>query len=208
MLAICDHNSAQNASAVIHAAEELDLVVLPGMEICTKEEIHVLGIFGEVDQALELQAMVHGQLHGKNAPDVFGMQVLANECDEVVGFEERLLLGASAFTVEEVVRHIHRLGGVAIASHVDRGSYSVISQLGFIPSSISFDALELTGHIRDDEARVRFALASDTSLVRNSDAHRLEEIGTNTSEYLLEERTLEEIRRALRHQDGRTICLS
>jgi predicted metal-dependent phosphoesterase TrpH len=208
MLAICDHNSSQNAPAVIRAARAEEVVVLPGMEVCTKEEIHVLGIFADADAALELQAMVHEHLPGRNDPEVFGPQVVANEFDEVVEFEERLLMGASDLAIERVVDEIHRLGGIVIASHVDRESYSVFSRLGFIPEALRFDALELTCHIRDSDARDRFAAPREVPFVRSSDAHRLEDLGTNTSEYLMERPTLQELRMALRRQQGRTVCAS
>ena len=205
MLAICDHNSAENAPAVIMAAKAGNTTVLPGMEVCSKEEIHVLGIFEELDAAFKLQSIVYDHLPGKNDPDVFGPQVVANEWDEVLGFQEKLLIGASDLPVDRVVDEIHRLGGLAIASHIDRQMFSVISQLGFIPDGLRFDALELTCYIRTDEARHRFERSRQFPLVRNSDAHQLADLGTNTSEYLVERPSLEEIRKALRDEDGRTV---
>lgn len=206
MLAICDHNTAENVPAVMLAAGAGHLVVLPGMEICSKEEIHVLGIFDRVDAALELQSIVYDHLPGKNDPDVFGPQVIANECDEVVGFEERLLIGACELPVDRVVDDIHRLGGIAIASHIDRQMFSVISQLGFIPEDLNFDALELTGYITTADARHQFDASGKFPFVRNSDAHQLEDLGSNTSEYLLEKPGLDEIRKAFKGEEGRAVC--
>jgi hypothetical protein len=208
MVAICDHNSAQNVSAVIRAAKSTGVVVLPGMEVCTKEEIHVLGIFEHAESAFALQSMVYDHLPGKNNPDVFGLQVVASEFDEVLDLQERLLIGACELPVDRVVDEIHRLGGVAIASHVDRESYSVFSQLGFIPPTVRFDALELTSHIRNDEARIRYASAGDVAFVRSSDAHQVGDLGQNASEYLLETPTFKEIRKALKREDGRKVCES
>jgi PHP family Zn ribbon phosphoesterase len=206
LIAICDHNSAENVPAVIKSAEGVGVAVLPGVEICTCEEIHLLAIFDNLGAVNQMQAQVYRHLEGRNDPDVFGMQVIANELDEVMGFEERLLIGAADLTVDEVVDEIHRLGGVAVASHVDRESYSVISQLGFIPETLRFDALELTKHVKTDDARKRFAGSRRWTFIRNSDAHFLDDIGLNTCEYLVGGPTLSEIGMALRGENGRMVC--
>lgn len=206
IVAICDHNTAENVPSVIKAAESLTAVVLPGMEVCSKEEIHVLAIFETLEAAFALQETVYSHLPGKNDPDVFGLQVVANEQDEVVAFQDKLLIGAADLPVDKIVEEIHRLGGLAIASHVDRESYSVISQLGFIPPSLGFDALELSAYLTNQEARERYASAEGYTFIRNSDAHFLDDVGKNSSEYLLQEPTLNEIRKALKRQDGRQVC--
>jgi PHP family Zn ribbon phosphoesterase len=206
LLAICDHNSAENVPAVIKSAEAVGISVLPGMEICTSEEIHLLAIFDNPDSVEQMQACVYRHLDGINEPDVFGMQVIANELDEIVGFQDKLLIGATNLTADHVVNEIHRLGGIAVASHIDRESYSVVGQLGFIPETLHFDALELSRHMRTEEARRRFAGSRTWSFIRNSDAHALDDIGLNTCEYLIEKPTLSEISKALSGEDGRMIC--
>jgi predicted metal-dependent phosphoesterase TrpH len=206
VLAICDHNSAENVPAVRRAAELHKIVVLPGLEICSREEIHVLAIFEKLESAFEMQSIVYDRLPGKNDPGAFGLQVVSNELDEVVAFQDKLLIGAVEMTVESVVDEIHRLGGVAIASHIDRESYSVMSQLAFIPETLKFDALELSCHIEDEEARARYMAYSDITFIRNSDAHFLGDIGNNTREYMLEYPTFAEIQKALRREDGRRVC--
>ncbi len=207
IIAVCDHNSAENVPAV-QAAAGTRVVVLPGLEICTKEEMHVLGIFRDIDSAFQMQTLVYDNLPGKNDPDAFGMQVVANEHDEVVALQDRLLIGAVDVPAEQIVDEIHRLGGIAIASHIDRESYSVISQLGFIPATLRFDALELTHHIENDEARKRFTDLPPVPFVRSSDAHFLGDVGVNTSEYVLESPAFPEIRLAIRGEGGRKVCES
>jgi PHP family Zn ribbon phosphoesterase len=205
IIAICDHNSAENVPAVMKAAGGGRVVVLPGMEVCTNEEIHVLAIFENLDQVFAMQAMVYDHLPGENDPDAFGLQVVANEHDEVVAMQTRLLIGAVDLPVDRILDEIHRLGGLAIASHIDRGSYSVISQLGFIPETLEFDALELSSRMPDREARERFPSGASFVFVRNSDAHFLGDVGKNTSEYLLHEPTFAEIHKALRKEEGRMV---
>lgn len=206
IVAICDHNSAENVMAVTRAAEGKAVVVLPGMEVCTREEIHLLAIFENLTSALEMQSLVYDRLPGRNNPEVFGLQVVANELDEVVAFQDKMLIGAVEMPVEKVVDEIRRLGGIAIASHIDRESFSIVSQLGFIPDTLKFDALELSCHISHEEAGKRFMAYADTPFIRNSDAHFLKDVGENTSEYVLECPTFREIAKALRAEDGRKVC--
>jgi PHP family Zn ribbon phosphoesterase len=205
IVAICDHNSAENVAAVARAAGSTQVVVLPGMEVCSKEEIHVLAIFGDVESVYALQSIVYEHLPGRNDPDVFGLQVIANEMDEVVGFQDKLLIGAVDLSIDQIVDSIHRLGGVVIASHIDRESYSVVSQLGFVPKTLRFDAFELTAHVDDAEARKRFHFDENVPFVRNSDAHFLNDLGKNSSEYLLEHPDFREVRKAFANEGGRRV---
>lgn len=205
IIAICDHNTVENIPAVIKVAEGKNVTVLPGMEICTKEEIHVLALFGNIETAFEMQAKVYDQLQGKNDPEVFGMQIIGNEFDEVLGFNERLLIGATDMTIEKTVDRIHKLNGIAIASHIDRESFSVVGQLGFIPETLKFDALEISSNLTIPEARKRFGEYGNYQLIQNSDAHFIDDVGKCTTVYLLEKPTFDEIKKALKNEDSRKI---
>lgn len=205
IIAICDHNSAENIRPVMKAAEGKSVVVLSGLEVCSREEIHVLAIFDNLESALGLQTLVYQHLPGKNDPDAFGLQVVANECDEVVGFQERLLIGATELSIEQVVAEIHGRGGLAIASHIDREAYSVIGQLGFVPESVKFDALELSSHMSYENALVKLPACTGYTFVKNSDAHFIDDVGKNVSGYLLERPSFQEIVKALRNEDGRRV---
>jgi len=206
MLAICDHNSAENTCAVIRAAGADSPVTLPGLEICSREEVHVLAIFGHPDDALRMQSVVYHHLSGRNRPEVFGDQPVVNEDGEILYFEDRLLIGAIDLGIERIIAEIHRLRGLAIASHIDREAFSVIGQLGFIPPDLRFDALELSTPIRAAAAVTRFPSAAAFVLIRNSDAHRLEEIGSRTCTYLMEAPAFGELRKAFAGVDGRAVC--
>ena len=205
IIAICDHNSTENVSAVAKVAEGKNITIIPGMEVCTQEEIHMLALFENIEAAFEMQAKVYDKLQGKNNPEVFGMQVIGNEFDEVLGFNERLLIGAVDMSIEEVVNGIHKLNGLAIASHIDRESYSVIGQLGFIPETLRFDALEISLNISIEEAQKRFSEYQTYTFIQNSDAHVIEDIGKCTTEFLMERLSFDEIKKALRNNDGRKV---
>ncbi|MBI5022428.1 MAG: PHP domain-containing protein [Ignavibacteriales bacterium] len=205
VIAISDHNTAVNIPAVLRAAHGTPLIVLPGMEVCTREEIHVVALFDNVESAFELQQYVYERLEGENDEQTFGMQVVADENDEVVGFNSKLLIGAADISIEQAINIIHSLNGLAFASHIDRQSYSVISQLGFVPITTHFDGLEISSNLTVAEARKRFPEYSNYTFVQNSDAHFLKDFGNVFSKFLIEEISFAEIVKAFRNEKGRKI---
>jgi 3',5'-nucleoside bisphosphate phosphatase len=207
LIALCDHNSAENAGAAVRAGNRRGLRVLPGMEINSREEVHALAIFDTEAQAMAMQEVVYAALEGWNRPDLFGEQVVVNEFDEVEGFNDRLLIGAVRMDIYEVVRQTRRLGGLCIASHVDRPSYSVIGQLGFVPRDLELDALELSRNAPPDfvKSLLRDPGRQGVGLIASSDAHELEDIGTACSCFMIESPSVSELALALRGAEGRRV---
>lgn len=200
VIAICDHNSAENVTAVRTAARRIGLAVIGGMEITSQEEVHVLGLFPEDGSLAAAQDVVYEHLAGENDPDMFGEQLVMDEQDEVIRSNHKLLIGATDLTLEEVVQTIHELGGLAIASHVDRPSFSVVSQLGFIPQGLGLDAVESCSD-RVSASPEGLGL----SMISSSDAHRPEQIGSRCTRFLIDDPTIAEIGMALKHVGGRRI---
>jgi len=203
ILAICDHNSTENSKAVIHAAKGTEIKIIPGMEVTSQEEVHILALFDDIEKALKLQDYVYQHLPGKNDEDVFGMQVIVNENEEVLGFCDKLLIGATTIPLENIIRTIHSFDGISIASHIDRQAFSIISQLGFIPENLELDAVEISTHLTIEEAEKTFQ--TRYPFTRSSDAHYPEDIGKGFTTFLLEESTMGEIKKALKSEDGRKI---
>ena len=52
-IALTDHNSCQNCGAAMRAGEQAGITVIPGMELCTCEEVHVVCLFEELKAAEE-----------------------------------------------------------------------------------------------------------------------------------------------------------
>jgi 3',5'-nucleoside bisphosphate phosphatase len=206
LIAITDHNTTENAAAVIAAAAGTGLAVLPGIEMTTAEEVHLLGLFESGADLGPFQAEVY-----RNLPDVPSMmkfvddQVLVDSADYVTGFSPRCLFGATLFSIQEAVDLIHGRGGLAIACHIDRDSFSLISQLGFIPPGLGLEAVEVSPRTTPAEARAAFGPLGGRPIVRFSDAHKPEEIGAAVTEFLVEGPTLAEIRRALAAEAGREV---
>lgn len=205
LIAICDHNSTENSAAAIRAGQNQGVCVLPGMEICSKEEVHILAIFSDLEPALAMQEFVYAHLPGDNRPDVFGYQVIADENDDVIDENPRLLIGASTLALKDIVAKTHANGGLSISSHVDRPGYGLIGQLGFIPEDLDVDGLEVSHRVPLADAKKTIPEMNRFACVTSSDAHYLNDIGKVRTIFHLAAPTLEEISLALAGKEGRRI---
>jgi PHP family Zn ribbon phosphoesterase len=209
LIAVTDHNTTENAAAVIEAARGSGLAVLPGIEVTTSEEVHILGLFDAGSDLAAFQAEVF-----RNLPDVPSKkkfiedQVIVDAKDYVTGFSPRCLFGATLYSVHEAVALIHAYGGLAIACHVDREAFSIVSQLGFIPPGLGLEAVEVSPRLGVAEARTALGPFDPLPIVRFSDAHKPEEIGCATTDFLVASPCIEEIRLALAGRDGREVIPS
>ena len=203
VIGICDHNASENVQYVIEASRGKPVHVFPGMEITSREEVHVIALFKNIDNLLQIQKVVYNSLSGTNREEIFGCQAIVNESDEVEGFNDRLLIGSTDLSLQEVVEEIHALDGIAIAAHIDRESFSVLGQLGFIPSDIRFDALEISRRTGLKEARAKYPGLRDYTFIESSDAHCIRDIGKGFTKIFMEEPSLSELRMALEKRDGR-----
>lgn len=205
IIAICDHNASENMQFVLRLAEGKPLTVLPGIEITSSEEVHLLALFDTLGDLKKIQDIIYNYLSGTNREEVFGVQAIVNDIDEVEGFNDKFLLGATKLPLLEIIHHVHAFGGLAIASHIDRESFSVISQLGFIDPDIPFDALEVTHHTGIQKARVKYSELARYPLIESSDAHFIKDIGQGFTTIYLERGTIAELKMAFEHRAGRYI---
>lgn len=205
IVAISDHNTAENVEAVIRAAVDTSLVVLPAMEISSLEEVHVLSLFPDVAAAHRVQDVVYQHLSRSEDSVHIEEQVIANEQDEVEGFCPYLLISATTLSLRQTVDLVHLSGGVAVAAHIDRQAFGVIGQLGFIPPRIHFDALEVSSKCPLDECHRRFPEYSRHTFVTGSDAHFLDDLGSVWTRVRLCEPSFDELCKALKNEGGRLV---
>jgi len=201
MIGICDHNSAENVAAVVKAGLREGLSVVAGMEITSRQQVHILGLFENESDVMQMQELVYRNLSEQSDEGSYGPQTLVDEWDHVVGTSHRLLVGATALSAEQIIDAIHERRGLAIASHMDRERFSLIGQLGFIPKGLHLDAVEVG---QPSSAGRNYGYPVITS----SDAHFLEDVGKSFTNFLVEELSLDEIRMALRGSDGRQVLLA
>ena len=189
-IAISDHNCGFNLPAFSKICARLGMECLFGMEVTSAEEAHILCLFDDLEKALLLSERVYESLPPiLNRPDRFGDQPIVDEQEEILGFAEKFLISASTYDVASLLAEVHSLGGLCIPAHIDRQVYGIVAQLGFLPEE-PFDAVELT-------PKGNPALARNYPIVRNSDSHRLETIGSAFTEFEIEALTIDQIRSCL-----------
>jgi PHP family Zn ribbon phosphoesterase len=177
IISVTDHNSAENLRAVMNCACGKNLIVIPGMEIETREEVHIVCMFPSLEAALKMQDIIYNALPGlKNREEIFGQQIVMDENDNITGFNERLLLTAADISVEDVFKQVRLMEGVAIPAHVDRNSYSVISNLGSIPENLGIKCLEVSRNCDMVSLRESYPDIIKYTLIKSSDAHNLGDI--------------------------------
>jgi hypothetical protein len=203
LIAITDHNASANIAAVMEAAQGTGLVVLPGMELQTKEEVHLLCLFDTLEQVAAWQTKVDALLPNiPNNIEYFGEQFVVDATGEFIRREERLLLNSVNITLEEAAAQVTALGGLAVPAHIDRQANGLIAILGLIPPG--FEALELSRHITPEAARQKYPQIRGYPLLQSGDVHLLDGF-IGTTRLSLEKPTVAEIRMALAAQNGRKV---
>ncbi|HEY3426001.1 MAG TPA: PHP domain-containing protein, partial [Negativicutes bacterium] len=156
ILAITDHNACDNVIAAMDAAKETNVTVIPGMEVETKEEVHLIVLFEKMRQLKAWEIFVQAHMSGRlNDEKRFGAQFVVDAEDELISVKPEMLLASLTCGVGEVSAKVAELGGICIASHVDRPTYSILAQLGFIPPDVNLTAVEISRLTDPKEAMVR-----------------------------------------------------
>lgn len=201
LIAITDHNASANIAAVMGAARGTELTVLPGMELQTREEVHLLCLFDTLEQAFSWQQVVDSRLPNlPNNIEYFGEQFIVDSTGEFLRREERLLLNSVDISLEQAAAQVTALGGLAIPAHIDRSANGLIAILGFIPPSL--EALELSRHISPDEARRKYPQTAAYPLIQSGDVHLLDGF-LGTTHFQIASPTIAELRLALTGHEGR-----
>lgn len=171
VIALTDHNTCGNCRSTMAVGEENGLVVLPGMELTTAEEIHVTVIFPTIEKAEAFDGYVSSKrMPIKNRVDIYGNQYFMDSMDNVVGEEPDLLILATEIGLYDVAGLAEEYGGVATLAHIDRHSNGVLGVLGNIDEDMGFCRAEITPNAPEDRYKERFPFLS---FVKSSDAHDL-----------------------------------
>ena len=205
LIAITDHNSTANVSAVQQAARGTGVTVLPGMELQTREEVHALCLFDTLDQAATFQSIVDDSFPAIEIDPVrFGEQFVVDATGAFLRRETLMLSTSSTLTLKEAYQAVSGLGGLFIPAHVDRRVYGLIPTLGFIPRDIPFEALEISRQGQLESTLVRYPELTRFPLIQSGDVHELSGfLGLN--QMTIADFSLAEIRKALSGADGRSL---
>jgi hypothetical protein len=194
VIAVTDHNSAANLEAVNRCALKQGILFIPGMEVETSEEIHMVCLMPSTDMALELQKCVYDALpKALNREDIFGKQLIMDENDEIISEEVRLLITATALDCYAVTNLVRKLGGAVVPAHVDRSSYSMLSNFGMIPEDLKLAYLEISRKCDKYAYRAERPELDSFRLIRSSDAHYLGDILERESMLELEQLSVQAV---------------
>lgn len=176
-IAITDHNSCKNCKALVEAGKKANLLVIPGMEICTNEDIHVICLFETVTDAENFSTYVYSNMPLiPHKPDIFGEQIIMNSDDIEISRESYLLLNATNISVNDILSTTNKYNGTALPAHIDRSSYSVISSLGDIPPEAGFNTIEISTKGNIEKMKSLHPIIKNKLILINSDSHYLENL--------------------------------
>ncbi len=205
LIAITDHNTCDNVEPLVQASAGTGVHVLPGMELQSKEEVHLLCLFDTIEQCRQWQEQVSQKLPPlTNKEEIFGAQFVVDAAGEWVRTEERLLSVSADISLEEAVSGVQSIGGMVIPAHVDRPCFSLLSNLGMIPDSLQVGAFEVTPRFVPAVGLRIWPQLEKRCLVVNGDAHRLEEMRGRTW-LTLETPEIGEIELACKGEKGRQV---
>lgn len=192
VFSITDHNSCFNSKAFEKEAVQHNLIFIPGIEVQTAEEIHLLGYFPDVSFLTDFydEVVAPARISFRNDPDRFGSQIKIDEYNRNVGEDEFLLTLALKLGVDELVDKIHRYNGLAVPAHLDR-SFSIISQLGYIPPDLAIDAVEIWDASKIDEMKKLFLQGRELNVLSSSDSHYLDMMKKAKMKFVVTKRDVE-----------------
>ena len=209
VIAITDHNTNDNAEVFVDEGRDRGLTVVPGMELETSEGIHVVCLFASLaDLAVWNESLAPYKPDIKNDSRFFGHQWVVSRTGERLREEERMLRTSTTLGIDEAIPAVHDHGGLCIAAHADRQSYSVTSVLGLIPEHLAFDGIELTRHLPRDERLLEDIRRQGYRYITSCDAHDLDQIGQIHCAAYLDHWSLEELALAMKGREGRDIIVA
>ncbi|MFV0516304.1 MAG: PHP domain-containing protein [Aminipila sp.] len=194
VIAITDHNSCKNCPALMNIAKEYNIVAIPGMELTTLEEVHVLCLFYTLDSALAFDNYVYDRiLPIQNNANIFGHQILWDKSDKSVGEISKLLISSTDISIDNLWEILREFNGIMIPAHIDKTSTSIISNLGFIPPDSKFSCVELMDENNLHNLRQLNPYLNKCSVLYSSDAHTLGDISEPKQTISVSERSIQAV---------------
>ncbi|MBN2356084.1 PHP domain-containing protein [candidate division KSB1 bacterium] len=204
IIAITDHNSAANTLAVHNAARDTKLTVIPGMEVNSREGIHMVCLFPDIEIVMAFHDFVYCYLQdGHYDPSMLGPQIICDQFENILGEDEHLLALPIKKSYKQVADQMVKLGGLIYPAHIERRANGMLSVLGMLPQDLPFNVIEVSRHIDRLRAQELYGQNNRWRVVTASDAHDLDQIGTAVSYFYLKAPTFSELFLSLSQQNGR-----
>ena len=204
LIGITDHNTTLHCGLIKEIAEEQGIAVLCGAEVTSREEVHCLAYFEDLNALGSFQEYLDANLPFlPYQPEKLGYQALVDKDEKIIKLIDGYMNIAINQNIDSIEQEVHRLGGLFVPAHVERQMFGIFSQLGFLPDHFICDAMGIMGRSLEKDIRSRFGIPERLALIKASDAHSPEEIGCGTTWFEMKELTFQEIKRAILGIDGR-----
>lgn len=208
IIALCDHNHTGHARLTRELGARKGIWVVYGAEICTREEVHCLTFFDSDEQLAAFQSLLDESLPAiPNEADLFGHQLIVDEAEQIVNEIQHSLYPGLDWNIGEAVRIVHKLGGLILPAHVDRPRNGLYVQLGIWPEGLEVDGVEISRNTSRDHVLSIHPELAEYTMISNSDAHFLEDIGRSYSLFNMKACNFNEFSLALRGKEGRGVAL-
>lgn len=203
LIALTDHNTSRNCAPFLKMADDYGLIALPGMELTTDEDVHVVCLFPDLYAAMDFDSFVYARMFKiGNKEHIFGAQLLYNDRDEIIGHEPNLLISNTSISFEDVFDLTEERGGIMIPAHIEKSSNSLISNLGFVPPDSRFLCAELKDLKKLPDLKKKNPYLEQCKIITNSDAHFLEHINEPENFLQVNSRSIPDILRSLKGLDS------
>lgn len=204
VIAVTDHNSCKNCSAVMKLGEAYGVLTIPGMELTTQEEVHVVCLFEEISKAMEFDAYVYKHLLPvPNREDIFGRQLIMDEEENILGKVENLLINSTDIAFDEVYELVAAYGGIMIPAHIEKNANSLLANLGFVPPDSRFCCFELKNPEELSRVQEENPYLKSCKMITDSDAHYLEHIHEPVNFLHCREKSVKAVLEALQQISGK-----
>lgn len=189
-VSITDHNSTKNLEAFFHEAKKYNFIPIAGIEVTTIEEVHVLVFFKSLKDSILFGDLIYTRLNKiENNEKIFGEQEVYSIEDEVLYKEKYLLINSTNIGFDEIYELAKKYNGVAVPAHIDKDSYSLISNLGFVPEDSKFKSTEIFKKDNTSNLEMANKYLEKVNKIYNSDAHYLKDINERLNYLELEEKS-------------------
>ncbi|TFG83559.1 MAG: PHP domain-containing protein [Erysipelotrichales bacterium] len=174
LISVTDHNSIDNQAAIAYAAQRYGIAYWYGVELQTREEVHILGYFKTIDELEHFDRWLQKKRDKTpNRPDLFGNQYILDEQDEIMGVQTDSLIRSLDANLDECINAIRSANGKIVLAHVMDRKNGILNQLAFIPKKLDYDGIEITDSKQRDLLIQQFPWLNDKPFFVNSDAHTL-----------------------------------
>lgn len=208
IISITDHNSIKNLKSAKKIAEDKNIIIVPGIEVQSKEDIHLLSYFENLKDLNSYYELIYEGLSNiKNDEEKFGHQIVVDKNDQFIDKEEKLLMNSTNYSLKELVKLTNKFNGIAVPSHADR-SFGLIKNLGFIPEDLNIKYIELNFNMTLSQYYNQYPYLKNFQLINNSDSHYLNQLKPKMKLYLTNNPTTKNIFKQIQKESPKNYIIS